>query len=81
MRVFTKVALEFIRYEGNREVEKARTSSLAFSDLPDWVKDDQTFKWALASGDLEVMQTKQDETAAEMSANKKPGKKRTKETE
>lgn len=72
MRVFAKKALEFKRYEekdGQKVVaEKVTTTRLSFCDLPDWVKKDQMFKWASADGDIEIIQGRKDERAAELDA-------------
>jgi len=76
VRVFAKKALEFKRYEekdGQKVVaEKVTTTRLSFCDLPDWVKKDQMFKWASADGDIEIIQGRKDERAAELDASTAP---------
>jgi hypothetical protein len=77
MRVFAKKAFEFVNWgekDGQKVVvERATTSPFSFCDLPDWVKNDPMFGWARKDGDIEIIQTKADEKAAELSAAAKPG--------
>lgn len=36
-----------------------------FDEVPEWAKNDDTFKMAVAAGDIQVMGSKKDERAAE----------------
>ena len=72
-RVFVKKSFEFVRREKKDGVmvvaESVTTSPLSFVDLPDWVVDDLMFGWARKDGDIEIMQSKEDEKTAELSAS------------
>ena len=65
MRIFTKKAFGFVKPDaghydkiaGTIVNEMVRTRVLDFCDVPDWVADDDMFKWAVADGDIEVIQT------------------------
>jgi len=78
VRVFAKKSFEFSRRElkdGMMVVaEKATTIPLAFKDLPDWVVNDPMFGWARADGDIEIIQGKAAEKAAELGATAKGNK-------
>lgn len=78
MRVFAKKTFEFSRRElkdGLMVVaEKATTIPLGFKDLPDWVEDDPLFGWARKDGDIEIIQDKADEKAAELKESTKGNK-------
>lgn len=82
IRVFAKKAFKFNRHEkkdGQMVVaETATTIPFNFCNLPDWVQNDQMFKWAKADGDIEIMQNKEDEKVAELNAAVKPGPKKEK---
>ena len=79
MRVFAKKTFEFSRRELKDGlsvvVEKATTIPLGFKDLPDWVENDPLFGWARKDGDLEIIQNKNDQKAAELSATATKGNK------
>lgn len=72
MRVFAKKSFEFKRYgekDGQKVVtEKVTTFCFAFCDLPDWVENDPMFGWAKKDGDIEIIQDRKDERAAELGA-------------
>lgn len=61
MRIFTKKSFEFKNSEGG----SVTTAPLAFHTVPDWVAEDNMFKWGAADGDIEVIETKQDEKEVE----------------
>ena len=61
MRIFTKKAFEFKNSEGGSVV----TAPLAFHTVPDWVAEDNMFKWGAADGDIEVIENKQEEKEIE----------------
>ena len=61
MRIFTKKAFEFKNSEGGSVV----TAPLAFHTAPDWVAEDNMFKWGAAYGDIEVIENKQEEKEIE----------------
>jgi len=78
MRVFAKKAFEFTQWgekEGQKVVvEKATTLPFSFCDLPDWVQYDPMFGWARKDGDIEIVQSKEDEKTIELNAaTVKPG--------
>ncbi len=75
MRVFAKKAFEFVLW-GSKNGEKvatakAATSAFAFCNLPNWVENDRMFKWAKEVGEIEIIQNKADEKAAELNAKTK----------
>lgn len=51
MRVFSKKKFSFTNPETK---QKASVDALAFSNLPEWVKIDPLFAWAVGEGSLEV---------------------------
>lgn len=69
MRVFSKKAYEFSRGE-----ERVKVLPLQFTDIPDWATEDQMFKWAQADGDIEIVQSSQEEAKAEKTAYEKKKK-------
>jgi len=67
MRIFAKKAFKFIN--GG---DSFTATPLAFSSAPDWIKTDNLYKWAVADGDIEVINSKQDEIKAELEASQLP---------
>jgi len=68
MRIFTKKAFEFKNVDGSSVI----TAPLAFHDVPDGVKKDQMFKWAVADGDVEIIGSKKKQTALENDGDQDP---------
>jgi hypothetical protein len=60
MRIFTKKAFGFVNPDLSKEVngarEVVRTTPNTFQDVPDWVANDDMFKWGKDDGDIEVIQ-------------------------
>lgn len=61
MRIFVKKAFEFTNKEGG----SVQTAPLSFADVPDWVKEDNIFKWGVDDGDIELVADKNDESDIE----------------
>ncbi|MHB9004718.1 MAG: hypothetical protein ACYC6C_11765 [Coriobacteriia bacterium] len=72
-RVFARKSFEFVRREKKDGVmvvaESVTTSPLSFVNLPDWVVNDPMYTWARNDGDIEVMQSREDEKVAELAAS------------
>ena len=69
MRVFTKKSFRFVHPSGEKSVV---TKALSFTELPDWVVKDPMYEWALADGDIEVIQSRSDELKAEKAVTQAP---------
>jgi len=67
IRIFTKKRFCFRHPDGG---ESVTTNVLTFQEVPEWVKEDPLFDWAVADGDLEVTNSKADEKKAEKAAEK-----------
>lgn len=68
MRIFTKKAFEFKNTEGGTFV----TTPLSIEDAPDWIVADPLFGWAKEDGNLQVIESKQDEKKVENDATNAP---------
>lgn len=73
-RIFTKKAFKFVNHESG---ESVTTTPFAFADIPDWVKKDRMFDWGVSDGDIELIESKQEESNLE----KTNGKSKKNETE
>lgn len=63
MRIFTKKAFAFVNPDAGDLMDlkdataaEVKTQPGGFHTVPDWVQFDQMFKWALADGDITVME-------------------------
>lgn len=73
MRIFSKKTFQFDHPAGTETAVIAQMQN--FADVPDWVADSTMFKLAQADGDVEVINSTQDEKAAESSSDDKTPKK------
>ncbi|WNF07261.1 hypothetical protein [Brevibacillus borstelensis] len=69
MRIFSKKAFKFDHPAGQESAVIVRSND--FATVPDWVKDSAMFKLASTVGDVSIIETKQDEKAAESDAENK----------
>lgn len=60
MRIFAKKKFMFRQGDQSFMVDP-----LVFTSAPDWIKKDPMFKWAQVDGDIEVLDSKEDEKAVE----------------
>ena len=68
MRIFAKKAFQFDHPAG--EVEPVKVQMQSFADVPDWVAESTMYKLASSAGEITVIESKQDEIAAESGAGK-----------
>jgi len=54
IRIFSKKAFEFTNPANVNE--KYSVKALSFDTVPDYAKEDNLWKWALADGDLEIFE-------------------------
>jgi hypothetical protein len=64
LRIFTRKAFKFVNHESG---ESVTTTPLAFAEVPEWAKEDQMFDWGVTDGDIEIIESKQDESNLEKS--------------
>lgn len=79
MRIFSKRAFKFDHPAGQEPAVIVRSND--FATVPDWVKDSAMFKLASASDEVTVIETKQDEKAAEADATKGSSRKKKNDNE
>lgn len=68
MRIFSKQALKFPHPAGETDPLYVRDND--FVDVPDWVKETETYKAHHKHGNITVIENKQDEIEAEKKAKK-----------
>lgn len=68
MRIFSKKAFQFDHPTGDQPSVQVR--ALDFATVPDWVADAAMYKWASQDGDVELIENKADEIAAETGKSK-----------
>jgi len=81
MRIYTKKAFGFVNPDPSKQVNGARevvkTSPLGFHDVPEWVAEDDMFKWGKQDGDIEEIKVEvavagKDKASAPSTDDKKP---------
>lgn len=72
MRIFVKKSFQF--NHPTEAVDAVKVQLESFADVPDWVEDSAMFKLASQDGDVLVIESKQDELAAETGADAKAAK-------
>lgn len=66
-RIFTKKAFKFVNPESG---ESVTTTPLSFVDVPEWAKEDSMFDWGVSDGDIELIESKQEELTLEKTGGK-----------
>lgn len=71
MRIYSKKAFLFVRPDAIKDTSKLSKETkceirpMEFKTVPNWVKDDVMFQWGVASGSIEIIDSKKDEVKAE----------------
>jgi hypothetical protein len=70
-RIFTRKAFKFVNQESG---ESVTTAPLSFADVPDWATKDRMFGWGVNDEDIEIIESRQDESDAENGKYKRKSK-------